>query len=203
MFRKLTGRHRARSCARVTVPLEIPGSAEIKFAFFREVRLLLVRSMRSSVMFVTSFLVAASAFGVAPDAAQIDVITLERTSCYGTCPIYKLTVRRDGAVQYEGKEFVKVIGYQSHRISAAKFQELAQEVQRVGFFSFDDEYSYKKNPGGSTSFVTDMPTTITTVRAGNLRKSVKNYYGGPKALGRLENLIDKLAGSAVWTGQET
>jgi hypothetical protein len=106
-------------------------------------------------------------------------------------------------VTYEGKEFVKVVGYQSHRISTDRFKQLAREIKRIGFFSFADEYSYKKNPDGSTSFITDMPTTITTVRAGKVRKSVKNYYGGPEALERLERLIDKLAESVVWTGHET
>src|SRR5947208_1474873 len=37
-------------------------------------------------------------------------ITLERSTCFGTCPDYKLTVTGDGTVVFEGREFVKVKG---------------------------------------------------------------------------------------------
>ena len=36
------------------------------------------------------------------------VITLERTACHGTCPIYKLTIEGNGTVIYEGQDFVQV-----------------------------------------------------------------------------------------------
>ncbi len=148
-----------------------------------------------------SLALAASALGAVPTAARIDEITLQRTSCYGTCPVYKLTVRRDGNVTYDGKDFVKVKGHRSRTILPERFQKLAREAEKIGFFSFDDDYSFKKNPDGSAEFVTDMPTTITTVSAGKMRKTVKNYYGGPKALERFEKLIDKLTESVVWIGE--
>jgi len=134
-------------------------------------------------------------------AAQIDSITLERTLCYGTCPVYKVTVRRDGTVTYDGKQFVRATGRRMRKIPARQFQELASEVLRVGFFDFKAKYSYKNNPDGSAEFITDQPTRITTVRAGKLHKRVENYYGGPQSLALLEKLIDKLTGSAEWTGR--
>ena len=139
----------------------------------------------------------------APNAPKIDSITLERTSCYGTCPIYTVTVRRDGTVTYDGKQFVAVTGHHSSKISSEQFQQLVHEIQRIGFFSLQDEYTFKENPDGSIEAVTDLPTTITTVRAGKLRKRIKNYYGGPESLAEFEKLIDKIAGSSAWTGRET
>jgi|SRR4051812_44991309 hypothetical protein len=157
--------------------------------------------MRASSIAVFSLALTCSAFGAAADATQIGSITLERTSCYGTCPIYMVTVRRDGTVTYDGKQFVKVTGHRSRKISAEQFQELAHEIQRIGFFSFKDRYSSKKNPDGSMEVVTDQPTRITTVRAGEFHKRVENYYGGPESLARLEKLIDKITGSSAWTGR--
>jgi hypothetical protein len=146
--------------------------------------------------------VTCSGIAAAPHAADIDSITLERTSCYGTCPIYKLTVKRDGAVIYDGTQCVKVTGHQLRKIPSEHFQQLVREIQRIGFFSLKDEYMSKHNPDGSIEVVTDLPTTITTVRAGKLRKRVKNYYGGPESLAALEKLIDKIAGSLTWTGRD-
>jgi len=135
-------------------------------------------------------------------AAQIDSITLERTSCHGTCPVYKVTVQRDGTVTYDGREFVKITGHRSRKIPAEQFQDLIREIQRIGFFSFEDEYLSKQNPDGSREIITDQPSRITTVRTGSVRKRVKNYYGGPESLTRLEKLIDKVAGSSAWIGRD-
>jgi hypothetical protein len=147
------------------------------------------------------FALACCAFAAAPDATQIDTIALERTRCYGTCPVYKITLRRDGTVTYQGKKWVRVIGQRSHKISVDAFQRLAREAERIQFFSFKDEYVWKDNFDGSSEHVTDSPTRITTVRAGRVRKVVKNYYGGPVALEGLEKLIDDVSGSVVWIGE--
>ena len=141
----------------------------------------------------SSFVIAAS-----PEAVHVDAIILERTSCYGTCPVYKVTLQRDGKVAYDGKEFVKVTGHRTRKIPPEHFQQLAREVEQIGFFGFKAEYRYKRNPDGSAEFVTDMPTRFTTVQAGKLRKRVVNYYGGPQSL---ERLIDKISGSSEWTGR--
>lgn len=154
---------------------------------------------RISLLFLA---LTSSGFAAATNAVQIDSITLEKTSCYGTCPVYKLTMQRDGTVTYDGKQFVKVIGHRSRRIPADRFQKLVHEIQRIGFFSFKDEYFSKQNPDGSTEVITDQPTRITTVRAGKFRKSVKNYYGGPESLAHLEKLIDNIAGSSAWIGRD-
>src|SRR5690349_12845182 len=38
------------------------------------------------------------------------VITLRRTMCLGTCPSYRVTLRGDGTVVYDGDGFVRVHG---------------------------------------------------------------------------------------------
>jgi hypothetical protein len=157
--------------------------------------------MSVRLLAVLLFSVACCAFAAAPDATQIDTIMLERTPCYGTCPVYKIVLRRDGTVTYRGKKWVKVIGRRSHKISVDAFQRLAREVERIQFFGFKDEYLWKDNPDGSSEHVTDSPTRITTVRAGRVCKAVKNYYGGPEALAELEKLIDDVSGGVVWIGE--
>ena len=44
------------------------------------------------------------------------VIKLQRTSCYGPCPIYTVTIDAVGNVNYEGAKNVRVVGHQSDRI---------------------------------------------------------------------------------------
>jgi hypothetical protein len=45
-------------------------------------------------------------------------IVLSRTACYGPCPIYRVEVRGDGAVLYDGSEFVAITG--PHRAAISR-----------------------------------------------------------------------------------
>jgi hypothetical protein len=147
-------------------------------------------------------LVIASIFSVAASTpSRITKVTLERTSCFGTCPVYKVEVRSDGVVNYAGEAFVKDVGKRSRNISASAFQRIVAKIQQVHFFDLDDEYLTKRNPNGSLTAVTDLPTTITTVTTDKLQKSVRNYYGGPNSLKELEDLIDEVCGTAAWIGK--
>lgn len=118
-------------------------------------------------------------------------ISLERTLCFGTCPHYKITVYSDGKVEYEGKDYVKEKGSRSSKIDKKLFLRLMKKVDEIGFFKLNDRYEGR---------ITDLPTRITTVTKGNVSKTVRNYYGGPKGLHDLEQLIDEVTNSAQWTG---
>jgi len=68
------------------------------------------------VIIITSCLLILTlgACGNSQETANRDLetvkITLERTECYGFCPIYTLTIQGDGTVVYDGKDFVKTKG---------------------------------------------------------------------------------------------
>ena len=52
-------------------------------------------------MIMTHFLLALS---LSLAAAAAPVITLERTACFGRCPMYKVKIFADGKVVYRGQE---------------------------------------------------------------------------------------------------
>src|SRR5947209_8490280 len=56
-----------------------------------------------------------------PGAAP--VATLERTGCYGECPVYRLTVSSDGSVVYVGTRWVKTLGKKQYKITDAQLAE--------------------------------------------------------------------------------
>ena len=51
-------------------------------------------------------------------------IKLERTACFGTCPIYSITVFDDGTAIYEGKQFGRIEGSRTFIIPEEKVGEL-------------------------------------------------------------------------------
>lgn len=130
-----------------------------------------------------------------------DSIALERTACFGTCPIYTVTISADGTVSFEGRRFTKVQGSASGHITAAAFRDLAGEFEKVDYFSLPDEFT----PGTKLcpNMVTDMPSANTSIRLNGKAKRVGHYYGCGNLpvldkLSALEKKIDEVAGTQKW-----
>ena len=126
-----------------------------------------------------------------PQIPDDTLITLERTACFGECPVYTVTIDARGNVVYQGKEFVRVQGRHTARIAPARVAALLQQAERAGFFTFDEQYRYVKNPDGSRGIVTDLPTTFVTIRTAGRSKRIEDYYGAPAGLKELERRIDE------------
>jgi hypothetical protein len=63
-------------------------------------------------------------------------ISLEKTSCYGPCPVYAVYIYGDGTILYEGVENVRVIGERSNAMHLysnypAEVIELVDEIDRI------------------------------------------------------------------------
>jgi Domain of unknown function (DUF6438) len=111
-------------------------------------------------------------------------ITLERTACYGACPVYSVVILGDGTVTYTGRTNVRVAGVKTKTIPAETVRDLAHYIESAGFFEMKDEYS---------ALVTDLPTTYVTVTLGRRTKKIKDYFGAPAALKEIEARIDQIA----------
>lgn len=61
-------------------------------------------------------------------------ITLERTYCLGTCPVYTVTVYGDGRVAWNGMDNVAVVGPKQTRIERREVERLSRLVDRAHFF---------------------------------------------------------------------
>ena len=123
--------------------------------------------------------------------------TLERTGCYGECPVYRLTVDTDGSVVYVGTRWVKVQGRQEYKLSEQQLDELRTAFDRSGFMQMRD---YDKVES------TDDDWAHVSLRRGSLVKRVRHYHGdnaAPPALGVLEDEIDRIVDSARFVGAQT
>ena len=160
---------------------------------------MLRRSFSVAAVAVVVLSAAIHAFQNTPPAVPDDFfITLSRTSCFGPCPIYAVSIDAKGAVKYEGKKFVRVTGVQADQIPVSQVAELAATVKRIGFFEMNDEYRVIRNADGTTTMVTDQPTTFVTVTMDGRSKRVEDYFGAPELLHQLERAIDEAARTARW-----
>src|SRR5215207_1941680 len=73
---------------------------------------------------------------VAPDA----VIRLQRTACFGPCPIYTVSIDASGTVTYEGERSVRVVGRRTAHIDKSIVAGLLAKAERIRFFEMRDAY---------------------------------------------------------------
>jgi hypothetical protein len=145
-------------------------------------------------------------FPARPDLAQVR-IALRRTSCYGTCPDYRVEVRGDGRVSYRGFDDVLAQGEYHWRITPAAVTRLVDLARRADYFKLAGYY---------VADASDMPSYTTRVSLGTQRKFVYDYGGGrtsgvaasasfggpdpamPQSVFELERAIDEVSGVASW-----
>jgi hypothetical protein len=134
-----------------------------------------------------------------PRADSAVRITLERGPCFGTCPVYSVTLEGSGAVLFEGRRFVADTGISTGRVPPARIDSLVAELTAGGYFDFADRY--RAGEPGCEQYATDLPSVITEVRAGGRSKRIEHDHGcmeAPQALTALEGRIDSVAGVAKW-----
>ena len=134
----------------------------------------------------------------APEAAvpptEAFEITLVRSLCYGVCPSYRVTIRANGTVTYDGDKFVKVHGTVTDHVAPSAARALADRFDAASFDSL-------KVPTTCALMVTDHPTNVLTYVHDRKKHVVDHYTGNgcaPKALEDLENAVDKLANTERW-----
>src|SRR5262245_13102887 len=63
---------------------------------------------------------ALGAPSAAPTLPASVLASLTETGCFGSCPVYTVTIYADGRVLYEGNAFVKVVGQRSNQLTAVE-----------------------------------------------------------------------------------
>lgn len=145
---------------------------------------------------------ATRADSVAVPAPDAPLVTLERRPCFGSCPVYSVSLLGDGTVRFVGKEHVAHQGPATAAVPAAVVESLVSELTAGGYFEFADRYEHAEPACGL--YATDSPSVITSVTMGGRTKEIRHDYGcasAPAELGRLERRIDEVARTARWTGR--
>ncbi|MEP7293122.1 MAG: DUF6438 domain-containing protein [Chloroflexota bacterium] len=152
--------------------------------------------MRKLILFFALMIAVVAVVPAAAQERQV-AVTLERTACVGTCPVYSVTIYTDGTVEYNGERFVDVTGEQTATIDPAVVEQLVAGFEAAGYFDWNDDYT--------EMHVTDMPTITTSVTRNGEIKQIVRYAGddtAPIALPYLETWIDIAANTSQWTGAE-
>lgn len=133
------------------------------------------------------------------------MVELDRTSCYGSCPAYKVAVYGDGTIHFSGSggwAGVRIPGDHTAYIAPSAVRDLVLDFKRADFLSAQEKYS---------ASISDGATYILTLRLNGRTKTVVDYIGTqvglPLAIEDLQGEVDAVptpsAGSsataAPWT----
>jgi Domain of unknown function (DUF6438) len=128
-------------------------------------------------------------------ASRVEQITLRRTPCNGPCPVYEVTVRGTGEVEYLGEAHVAREGAHRWKISERRLQRLAEAFEKARYSRLEDRYTNREFAGAP-----GCRTSITYEDGSS--KSVDHYHGDPAAPGVLtvlEDEIDRIIGVERYT----
>lgn len=117
------------------------------------------------------------------------VIEMNTTPCFGACPVYDITIKGDGTVLYDGKQYAHREGKHTKQLTKVETKDLFDAFVAANFFEFEDKY---------TSNISDLSTTYISFTHDGQTKKIEDYYGAPDALDNLENKIIALAKSDGW-----
>ncbi|MFT5723659.1 MAG: hypothetical protein ACI9JN_000776 [Bacteroidia bacterium] len=139
-------------------------------------------------------IISSSACKSKTDALTEASINFRRTACFGTCPIYDMTIAGSGLVTFKGERFTPKIGNFTKQLTGDETKALFDQLYGFDWTSFDDHYPTQ---------VTDLPRTIVELNYKDIRKKVIVIGEHPAELDVVHNILSKLAESDGWTDMNT
>lgn len=137
------------------------------------------------------------------DASE-PAVTLTRDACFGTCPVYTVTLFTDGRVEFEGRAHVTAMGRQTASVSADSVQALVRTLRADARFTTDG--AWVEGAPSCGRHVPDGPRFTMAVRAGGPARTVQFDAGcteAPRELAALADAVDRIAGTAMWIPDTT
>lgn len=113
---------------------------------------------------------------------QNSLIKLRKTACFGKCPIYELTIDKNGKLYFDGLDFVLVKGKKEIQLRTSEFQALKEHLEKTTFSSYEEAYN---NPR-----ITDLPSTYITYQGKQIQ--IRTWNQVPPLLKAVVKYIETL-----------
>lgn len=90
-------------------------------------------------------------------------VTIKRGACLGACPIYNVTIHRNGKVDFEGIRFIEPEGKLSFSLSDRDNTRFWKMADQIEFAGYDTLYPCKIADLPSSTFVFENENTKKTI----------------------------------------
>jgi hypothetical protein len=116
-------------------------------------------------------------------------IQMQKTSCFGRCPVYLISINSDGRAEYLGTLHVKKLGKFEKQLNEQEKNDLFSAFNNSSIWEMKDEYLFN---------ATDIPSTIVTYSYNGKTKTIKDQKDAPEKLKELEKMVEAIAESDGW-----
>lgn len=120
-------------------------------------------------------------------------LRIDRSPCYGQCPVYRVDIYHSGLALMEGKKFFDYEGHYRTQFAEGDLEYLLSIAQKHGYFELDHVYDAP---------VTDLPSTVTIVNTDQQTNWVYNRFNSPDAIRAFELEIETIIKERQWKPYE-
>lgn len=112
-------------------------------------------------------------------------MSIERTPCFGACPVFTATLYQNGLLLYNGKRFTYSLGCHYALVPKAEVNKVRSWFEDAGIFLMKDKYPEEDIAP------TDLPSCILSYKRGKKVKIVTDRgWETPQHLTDLESKVD-------------
>ena len=101
-----------------------------------------------------------------------ETISYETGPCFGACPVYRITVNRDGEGLFEGRRFTAVAGERRFSVTPAQFRAFVAHLAPLRPAGGERRYA----GDACESMATDLPSAEVVWRGADVQ-TLYFYYG--------------------------
>ena len=120
---------------------------------------------------------------------EMPVLFLEKSACYGQCPVYRAEIFPSGKMIFQGTAYTKIKGIYCGNIDKKDISKLIDAFNKQNYFSFNEVYRSRAK---------DLPTTTTGFYYEGKQKTVRDYDKAPPDLKFLEKMLETLVDTTSW-----
>jgi len=114
---------------------------------------------------------------------------LSKGACFGTCPVYELSIYEGGKAVLKAKRFMDNLGTQEKMLAPEVYAAIEKAFAKSDFYTHPDEYK---------SNIQDLPSTTLLYNNGTAEKSIRCKEQMPETLRKLEDLLVAVVKSDGW-----
>ncbi len=119
------------------------------------------------------------------------LVSLSKSSCFGKCAVYNLTIYNDGLAIFEGKENVEKIGVYHKMLNAVEFDKVQNAVHSIKWNNY--KTSYMRN-------IPDLPVSTLSyyIVKDSSKIAIQSNSALPPELEELHKNMVEIANDKVW-----
>lgn len=120
---------------------------------------------------------------------------INRTPCFGKCPVFTIELFDNGIVKYNGIAFVDKKGIFTAKVTPEFIAKIQSKALSIKYLSLENKYPI------APVVIADLPTTTTFIRIGEEGKQITDNFDAPRDLIDFENWLEHQFEKLDWQAE--